>query len=227
MWGLKLELHFMKLILSFAILFAAHFSFSQKFSKVKIYANNTELAQLAQMGLPVDHGTRKMNTFFISDFSEQEILIIDQSGLPYEVIADDVKAYYAQQNTLSAPKNAICSSSNGTSLPAVPANFETSASNYAGFYTYQQMLDELDDMATQYPNLITVKAPISTFLTWENRPIYHVKISDNPSTNEAAETKVLYTAIHHAREPMSMSEVIFYMCTCWRIIPAAKRSSSW
>ena len=76
---------------------------------------------------------------------------------------------------------------------------------------YQEMLDELDDMAAQYPNLITVKSPISTFLTWEGRPIYHVKISDNPSTSEGSEPKVLYTAIHHAREPMSMSQTIFYM----------------
>lgn len=201
----------MKLILSIAMLFAANFSFSQKYSKVKIYANNAELAQLAQMGLPVDHGTRKMNTYYICDFSEDEILIIDQSGLAYEVIADDVKAYYAAQNTLSSPKNVICTSNNGPTSPTVPTNFETSASSYAGFYTYQQMLDELDDMAAQYPNLITVKAPISTFLTWESRPIYHVKISDNPSTNEASETKVLHTAIHHAREPMSMSQTIFYM----------------
>lgn len=201
----------MKFILSVAILFVANFSFSQKYSKVKIYANNAELAQLAQMGLPVDHGTRKMNTFFICDFSEEEILIIDQSGLPYEVIADDVKAYYAAQNSLASPKNAVCSSNSGSNEPSVPVNFETNANSYAGFYTYQEMLDELDDMAAQYPNLITVKSPISTFLTWESRPIYHVKISDNPSTNEASETKVLYTAIHHAREPMSMSQTIFYM----------------
>lgn len=203
----------MKLLLGIAVLFAVQFTFAQKYSKVKIYANNAELAQLASMGLAIDHGTRKQDTYYISDFSEQEILVIDQSGLPYEVVVDDVKAYYAQQLELVQPKNATCAGNggSGSGAPAVPANFETNAGNYAGFYTYQQMLDELDDMAAQYPNLITVKAPISTFQTWEGRPIYHVKISDNPNTSEGSETKVLYTAIHHAREPMSMSEVIFYM----------------
>jgi len=39
-------------------------------------------------------------------------------------------------------------------------------------------------MVQQYPNLITAKAPISTFLSHENRPIYHVKISDNPNVDE-------------------------------------------
>ena len=80
-----------------------------------------------------------------------------------------------------------------------------------GYLKYNEMLAELDAMVAQYPNLITSKAPISTFLTVGNRPIYHVRISDNPNTNEAGEPKVLYTAIHHAREPMSLMETIFYM----------------
>ena len=79
-----------------------------------------------------------------------------------------------------------------------------------GYLTYSEMLSELDDMAQQYPNLITVKTPIHNFLTHENRPIYHVKISDNPNSNES-EANVLYTAIHHAREPMSLMENIFFM----------------
>ena len=73
------------------------------------------------------------------------------------------------------------------------------------------MLDALDDMAIQYPTLITPRTGISTFMTHENRPIYHVKISDNPMTDDATEPNVLYTAIHHAREPLSMTQTIFYM----------------
>jgi hypothetical protein len=65
-------------------------------------------------------------------------------------------------------------------------------------------------MATQYPNLITAKAPIGTFLSIENRPIYFMRMSDNPATDES-EPEILYTSIHHAREPNSLSEVIFYM----------------
>lgn len=201
----------MKKLLLVVALGLSSAAFSQQYSKVKVYANDQELGTLASMGLPVDHGEHKKNTYLVSDFSEREIEILDQSGIPYEVVIKDVKAYYAAQSTITQAKNNTCAGAGGNNLPAVPANFETNVSNYAGFYTYQQMLDELDDMATQYPNLITVKAPISTFLTWEGRPIYHVKISDNPSTNEAAETKVLHTAIHHAREPMSMSQTIFYM----------------
>ena len=187
-------------------------SFAQQYSKVKIYADSDGLRQLAELGVPVDHGMRKQNTFIISDFSEQEIQTIADAGFNYEIVIDNVKQYYAEQNLNPSvfTKNVNCATA-GAALPSVPANFDTNPGSYAGFYTYQEMLDELDAMVAQYPTLISVKAPISTFLTWESRPIYHVKISDNPAVDEAAETKVLYTAIHHAREPLSMSQTIFYM----------------
>lgn len=187
----------------------------QKYSKVKILTDSHGLAQLASLGVAVDHGVSKKNTFFISDFSEYEIGIMAANGFNYEILVDDVKAYYAEhsQDPIGLEKNVNCNQSAGGNgyNPPVPVNhFENN--NYAGFYKYQDMLDALDDMAAMYPNLITVRAPISTFLTHENRPIYHVKISDNPNTDEAAtEPNVLYSAIHHAREPLSMTQTIFYM----------------
>jgi hypothetical protein len=90
-----------------------------------------------------------------------------------------------------------------------PTNFELGS--MGGFYTLDEMLQELDDMHTLYPNLITVKAPISNFQTVEGRSIYFVKISDNPTVNESSEPEILYTAIHHAREPAAMQQLIFYM----------------
>ena len=201
----------MKILLSLAAVLCLNVAFSQQYSKVKIYADADGLQKLAELGVPVDHGIRKMNTFLISDFSEEEIQIIDASGYAYEVVIDDVKKYYSTQNDNPMPKNTTCATAGGVDLPTVPVNFDTDANSYAGFYRYQEMLDELDAMTAQYPNLISAKSPISTFQTWEGRPIYHIKISDNPGTDEASETKVLYTAIHHAREPMSMSQTIFYM----------------
>jgi len=205
----------MKNLFTLLALLCATFSYAQQYSKVKIYTDNSGLQRLAELGVPVDHGIHKKNTFFISDFSTQEIESIASSGFMFEILIEDVKEYYRNQNNnpVASTKNVACNQNGGSGAftPTVPVNFETNSNSYAGFYTYQQMLDALDDMAAMYPNLITVKAPVSTFLTWENRPIYHVKISDNPTTDEAAEPKVLYTAIHHAREPMSMSQTIFYM----------------
>ena len=40
--------------------------------------------------------------------------------------------------------------------------------------------------------------------------IYWMRMSDNPNTDEA-EPEVLYTAIHHAREPEAMQQLVYYM----------------
>tara|TARA_R110002072_G_scaffold273058_2_gene433347 strand:+ start:12089 stop:14446 length:2358 start_codon:yes stop_codon:yes gene_type:complete len=199
-------------IISLLFLLVSTISYSQNYSKVKIYANSQEMSELASLGLPVDHGERKAGTFIISDFSDEQIEIIKGSGFQYEILIEDVQHFYITQNSLKgSEKNITCEVGSVADLPQVPVNFDTDPNSYAGMYRYQEMLAELDAMAVQYPSLITVKAPISTFQTWEGRPIYQVKISDNASTNESAEPKVLYTSIHHAREPLSMSETIFFM----------------
>jgi len=190
---------------------------AQEYSRVKVFGNQEELLKLSQLGVTLDHGIRKEGLFFISDFSKQEIQIMDKYGYNYEILISDVQAYYV--NMLNNPdlnqstKNATCSGNSGggssTFSPTTPSNFNLGT--MGGYLKYNEMLAELDAMVAQYPNLISAKAPISTFVTHENRPIYHVRISDNPNTNESGEPKVLYTAIHHAREPMSLMETIFYM----------------
>ena len=200
----------MKLYLSLIAVLFSGIAFSQQYSKVKIYSDHDGLETLTQLGLAVDHGVHKKNIFVISDFSQEEIELLAPNGFDYEILIDNVKVFNAKRNkTEHSAKNVTCAQNN-TNLPTPPVHhFENNG--YAGFYKYQDMLDALDSMATLYPNLITVKAPISTFLTHFNNPIYHVKISDDPNTDDPTEPNVLYTAIHHAREPMSMSQTIFYM----------------
>ena len=190
---------------------------AQDYSRLKVFVNEQQLVKLGNLGVAVDHGIRKEGTFFISDFSSAERSIMDQYEFNYEVLIEDVERYYIdilnnpekQDPTL---KNTVCSNtSSGSSSyanPTTPTNFNLGT--MGGYLKYNEMLAELDAMVQQYPNLITSKAPISTFLSHENRPIYHVKISDNPNVDEN-EPKALYTAIHHAREPMSLMETIFFM----------------
>ncbi len=187
----------------------------QKYSRVKIFTDSKGLQTLAELGVAVDHGTSKKDVFFISDFSESEIEKITSNGFSIEILIDDVKKYYVERNTVkekSLEKNIACApGTNGSSsfVPTVPANFNLGS--MGGFFTYQEFLDEVDAMVAQYPSLITARAPISAFLTTEGRPLYWMRISDNPSIDETNETEILYSAIHHAREPNALSETIFYM----------------
>lgn len=206
----------MKKLLIFALLSCASTAYAQKYSRAKIFTDSDGLQTLAEKGIAVDHGEYKKGTFFISDFSDAEIQSIRDEGFQVEIMIDDVKAFYVAQNHVNSQveeeKNTTCSntSAGNTFTPAVPSNFNLG--NMGGFYTYQEFLDEIDAMAAQFPNLITAKAPISTFQSIQGRPIYYLRLSDNPNTDEGnTEPEILYSAIHHAREPNSLSEVIFYM----------------
>ena len=200
----------MKAIILLFALFLCNSLNAQTYSKVKIYTDSKGLEFLAESGLPVDHGMMKRDMWFITVLSEYEIQTLDSLEFQYDIVIQDMLKHFKSQSNEAYEKNEVCTTSGSNSfVPEVPANFDVMPT-YGGYYRYNEMLAELDAMAAQYPNLITVKAPISTYLTWENRPIYHVKISDNPNVDDGEE-KVLYTAIHHAREPMSMSETIFYM----------------
>lgn len=204
----------MKKLLLFALLLSASWTFAQQsYSRAKVYADAKGLQSLAEMGIAIDHGTLKRETFFISDFSATEIQTMRNAGYTIDILIEDVQAFYVNQNKVGTEveKNAGCGGTNGgsnTFTPAVPSNFNLGS--MGGFYTYQEFIDEIDAMAAQYPSLISAKAAISTFQSHEGRPIYYLKISDNPNTDEA-EPEILYTSVHHAREPNSLSEVIFYM----------------
>jgi carboxypeptidase T len=173
------------------------------YQKIKIYANNAELQQLAAAGVCIDHGMRKANYSFTSVFNAAECNKIAASGLRYDVLETDYKKSYLNKSKEKTALS-ICSAIQINT----PANF--ALGSMGGFLTYDALLITLDSMAAKYPNLITVRMPIDTGTTIEGRPVYFVKISDNPNVNEA-EPEIYYSALHHAREPLSMQQLIFYM----------------
>ncbi len=206
------------------LLLCTYIGFSQnvqeKHQRAKINLNNSEdLSRLDALGIPVDHGIHERGQYLISDFSVSEIEKVKNAGFIVEILIEDSKEYYLEQNRNSrAPQeNLFCNNSIGY---ITPDNFELGS--MGGYFTYQEMLDQLDLMKSLYPNLITTKENISTFLT-EGEPdnsttppiggngIKWVKISDNPDNSSEGEAQILYTAIHHAREPTSLSQLIFYM----------------
>lgn len=82
------------------------------------------------------------------------------------------------------------------------------ATSMGGFRTLSESMAAIDSLVTLYPGIVSTKLTIGT--TLEMRPIYAIRISDNPNTDEA-EPAVLFTGIHHAREPMSAHIVIHTM----------------
>jgi hypothetical protein len=80
--------------------------------------------------------------------------------------------------------------------------------DYGVWHTYQETIDEMNLLHSQYPNLTT--APVSIGRSGENRDIWAMKISDNPNVQED-EPEVLNDAMHHAREIMTVEVNLYFM----------------
>jgi carboxypeptidase T len=184
---------------------------NQKYHRATISLVNKSIIELGALGIEVEHGDYQKGRSFTTDFSEYELNLIRQAGFGVEILIEDVSNWYKTQSKRQVvlPRNDACEQV--VSLYNYPTPTNYTFGSMAGYYTYQEMLDILEDMHTKYPNLITLKAPTSdTILSHEGRPQYWVKISDNANLAET-EPQIMYTALHHAREPNSLSQMIFYM----------------
>ncbi len=186
---------------------------TEKYSRIKIYVDEAGIIQLAKAGLSFDHGEMKKGFWFISDFSASEIAIVKENGFSCDVLIDDVQQFYVDQNIPENQKGldpSVSTMSIGCSIPPTyptPSNF--TLGSMGGFYTYSEILWHMDNLATLFPTLVKAKQVIGVN-TIEGRPMYWMKISDNPNIDEA-EPEVLYNSAHHAREPASVSQLIMYM----------------
>ena len=179
------------------------FAQQMKYSKVKIYADDQGLAQLASDGIDVTEGILKKGVFLITDLSEFEIDKVQEKGFNYDIIIDDVSKFYTERNI---GKSTNVADYKGPGDWQVPENFEFGS--MGGHCTYDEVVYHLDKMHNLFPDLITEKESIGQSI--EGRDLWMVKISDNPGVNED-EPEVLYTGIHHAREPESMMQLLFFM----------------
>lgn len=206
--------HFIAMAFALLCSFAVLAQTTEVYSRARVFTPGTSsIGQLAALGICVDHGHYRKGAYLECDFSETEIARMRQAGFTVEVLIGDVGDYYAKRGQLPATQPSP-SSKAATCAPATTGNYATplgfTLGSMAGFFTYQEMIDHLDSMASQFPDLITARQPIDTFLSHQGRPIYYLRIT-SPANPGVIKPQVLYTAVHHAREPASLSQLIFYM----------------
>ena len=184
----------------------------EKYHRAKIIYNTVEnFKKLEKIGVPMDHGIHKMGYSLTSDFSDSEIQKAKNLGLQVDLEIEDVQKFYIEQNKgkserIAAPQNVSCGEIEEDYV--VPFNF--SLGSMGGYLTYDEMLLQLDAMHAAFPNLITQRENVGTIATQEGRFLQWVKITQNPEV-PSSKPQALYTAVHHAREPISLSQTIFYM----------------
>jgi hypothetical protein len=111
-----------------------------------------------------------------------QLNMIKSSGLTYATQIEDMTAFYQSR-------------------------FDKSGS-MGGYRTLAEIGSVLDSIANAHPSIVTPKTSIGNSI--EGRPIWLVKISDNPMVDEA-EPKVYYYACHHAREVITPEVLIYFM----------------
>jgi hypothetical protein len=176
----------------------------EKHSKVKILIQDKSgLKELQKAGLSLEGMKLEENSVEII-LSEREIQKLNELGFPYEVLIDDMTKYYQERSkrTESEMKNLERKMKKKKCIGGFGFG------SMGGYYTFDEVVAELDSMRLLYPNLITEKDSIGG--TIEGRTIWAVKISDNPDINEE-EPEVFYNALIHAREPEGMMVVLYFM----------------
>ncbi len=194
-------------ILSVSFLFGL--SQDMTYSRIRIYTGFEGIQKLLTAGVPVDDAEINPGAYIICELSQRDIEKVRAEGFNFEVLIRDVSKFYEERS--AKEMDIIDQIRYADNLLddewPVPDGFELGT--VGGFCSIDQMLDQLDSMLTHYPDLIS---PVYQFdsLTCQGRPLYWVRISDNPTQNED-EPEVLYTGMHHAREPIGMQHLLFFM----------------
>ncbi|MBI4535697.1 MAG: immune inhibitor A [Ignavibacteriae bacterium] len=166
---------------------------SDRFSQIRTYVpDRSTLDRIWSSGIDHEGSTGKIGGWMEFVAGEYELDQLAKQGISYELVISDLASYYESQFT-EGPVNAM-----GFGYGSM-----------GGFYTFSEVRQQLDSMKLLYPTLITTRDSVGR--SQENRALWAVKISDNPSLHEPDEPEVLYTALHHAREPQGMMTALYYM----------------
>ena len=140
-----------------------------RLSKVKIFINNrSDIQKLRKEGVSIEQ-VKIYDNFFETFMDSLEIDALKKTGYLYEIIIDDVTKDYLERTKESREKIKL-------QKPNKLSGF--GYGSMGGFYTYNEVIAQLDTMHSLYPNLITAKDSIGS--TIQGRTIWAVKISDNP-----------------------------------------------
>lgn len=181
------------------------FSQNTKHYRVEVPFDNELFLQIHSLGLSVDNITK--DQMMVLEIDESELRILKKSKINFSIVINDLEKYYRDRNSGKDAKEILRQFRNSKQYP-IPEGFEFGS--MSGFCTLDEIYEHLDYMAANYPNLVSPKATTGTLVSIEGRPVFWVKISDNPLINES-EPKVLYTALIHSREPGSMQQMLFFM----------------
>jgi carboxypeptidase T len=165
----------------------------EKSQQIRIFVpDRSTLDRIWSVGIDYEGMTGKIGGWMEFVASEGQARELTSTGISYEVVVDDLAAFYESRLT-PGPVNAL-----GFGYGSM-----------GGFYTFAEVLRQLDTMRLRYPGFISVRDSIGR--TTDNRALWMVKITANADIDHHTRPQVLYTALTHAREPQGMMGLLYYM----------------
>lgn len=145
--------------------------------------DKTAWVQLFGMGLDVPEQRSGLKVTIIGTSAEK--LWLEAQGYEVQTLINSASRHYANR--------------------ALAAG----ASTMGGFRTLSEIWDAVDSVISDYPGIVSSKINIG--MTGEGRSIYAIRMSDNPNTDEGSEPAILFTGLHHAREPIGPHLLLYTM----------------
>ena len=182
------------------------------FQRVRVQLDETHTyGQLRALGVETDHGKHRRGVFFESEFSIPEVKAIQQAGFATEILIADLTDHVLHHNHAphASAQRDDCATTGDLYDYVDPANWHEGT--LAGFFTYQEILNEFAEMAAAHPDLIRPLTPIGDIVTHDGNQVLWTRVSNNPDVDDAQKPEVLFTALHHAREPGSVAQMIFFL----------------
>ncbi len=199
------------LITFIVIAFSASFLFAQKnegnekYSQVKIFATTyNDFQKLAIADLHLDGGIHKPGLYFETWLSETEIELLKKSGVSYQITIPDWTEYYnnlPQMTPFEVQKT----------LEQSARDYNVTHSIYGtmgGHLKWEEMIQKVDSMRIEYPLYVSQKFSIGN--TYENRPMWTVRITKNPDA-PTGRPELWLNGLTHAREPVGTSNIFYFI----------------
>lgn len=187
------------LTVSFNPLNAQQLYDESNYYRVSIPVNQQEIIDKMHMrGLAIDHVVVQDETMF-AELNGYELNILLEEKIDFEVLIQDLETWYREK--LVSDPVFLGKAPLGED---VPENF--TLGSMGGHLTLDEVNEQMDLMYEKFPGLITEKFSIGQ--SYEDREIYTVWIGKDFDEDKP---QAYYNSLIHAREPMSMMNLVYYM----------------
>jgi murein tripeptide amidase MpaA len=176
-----------------------------RFVKARVYFSpQFGVEEAEEIGVEVEHGILKGKEYIENVISLTTLKALQQRGVRVSILEEDAEKS-ARERIESYFRTHLSKTSHETTSET-PHNFKLGT--MGGFFRLNEIYAEFARMRELFPNLVSQAETIG--MSVEGAPIQAYRICAQEAT-ATQKPEVLYTALHHAREPGGASSLIYFL----------------